>query len=97
MIIKKFNENSNSSITHETLYKLCRIKLNSGEEQKLEINRDTYTYDNHNLSDISKLYLKLKGYEKNWYIKKIDVTEEIVDLATIPEIDIILKQRKYNL
>jgi hypothetical protein len=95
MKINKFNENSNSSIEKYTLYEICIIK--KGEEQKLQINRDIYTYDKHSFSDMIKLYLKLKGYEKDWYIKKIDVTEEILNLEDIPEIDVILKQKKYNL
>jgi hypothetical protein len=45
-----------------------------------------------------KLYLKLKGYEKDLYIKKIELSEEILNLEDIPEIDIILKQKNiiYN-
>jgi len=94
MNIKKFERYVPDMIPQQQdpYYEILRLDKN-GDEERLDFGEAHYNpYD---LDEVVEEYLKRKGYNKHWFIKKI--TEEIVDLTTIPEIKIILDTKKYNL
>jgi hypothetical protein len=92
--IKKFEKYVPDMIPHpqDSYYEIWRLDNNGDEERIDDGEVDFNPYD---LDEVVKEYIKYKGYNKHWFIKNI--IEEIVDLTTIPEINLILKSNKYNL
>lgn len=93
MEIKKIENYNNEPIGQDSYYEIWLFNK-AGDEVQLDMER-YFEYNPFDLNDIVELYLKLKGYEHVYFIKKI--SEEIVDLTVIPEIAIKLDTKKYNL
>ena len=95
MNIKKFERyvpNMESTV-QDPYYEICKLDRN-GDEESLSDEMD-FEFNPYDLNEAVEEYIKYEGYNKNWFIKKI--TEEIVDLNTIPEMELILKSKRYNL
>lgn len=90
MEIRKFEkfENRIEPVIVDPVYNLMKID-NNGDSEEIDVNVNPFDLD-----EIVNCYLGMKGYKKNLWIKK--VTEEIVDLTMIPEINIHLTAKKYN-
>ena len=90
MEIRKFEkfENRIEPVIVDPVYNLMKID-NNGDSEEIDVNVNPFDLD-----EIVNCYLGMKGYDNNMWIKK--VTEEIVDLNTIPEINIHLTAKKYN-
>jgi len=95
MNIKKFEkfEVELKPMTFDPEYKLMYIDT-SGDSSEVE-GFDVDEYNPFDLDEIVQRYIKHEGYKKNYWIKKI--TEEEIDLNSIPEIKYRLDGKKYNL
>lgn len=95
MNIKKFEkfESKIEPVIYDPEYRLMAIDKN-GDTIEVE-GFDVDDYNPFDLEEIAQRYIKHEGHKKNYWIKKI--TEEEIDLNTIPEIKVLLTTKKYNI
>lgn len=100
MKIKKFESHKYIGEIQDPYYEIYYSTM-IGDNCKINLTDDDFIYNPFDLNDIIELYIKyFDKYTNNksvseYYIKKI--SEELVDLESIPEIALRITSKKYNI